>query len=214
MNAFFEAGATRVKVCGVTNPADAAMAVDAGADAIGINLFPGSKRFVELDAVRGWVSALPVSRVAVVVNATADDVARIVAADCFDAIQFHGDEAPEFCAGCARPWIRAVRVADASSLVHALAYETPWLLLDAHASSGYGGTGLSVDPVLAAGFAATHPERRIILAGGLRPDNVAAAVRAVRPHGVDVASGVEIDGDARRKDPEKVRAFVEAARAG
>lgn len=214
MGAFFEPGPLRVKICGVTNPDDAAMAADAGADAIGINLFPGSKRFVELAAVSEWVAALPVTRVAVVVNATAADVARVTAAGCFDAIQFHGDETPEFCNAHARPWIRAVRVADASSLVHALAYDTPYVLLDAHATAAYGGTGLTVDPALAAGFVATHPERSVILAGGLRPGNVAAAARAVRLHGVDVASGVEMDGDARRKDPAKVRAFIAAARAG
>lgn len=214
MNAFFESGPLRVKICGVTNPDDAAMAVDAGADAIGINLFPGSKRFVELDAARGWIAALPVTRVAVAVNATTEDVARIGAAACFDAIQFHGDETPEFCNAVSRPWIRAVRVADASALVHALAYDTPFVLLDAHATAAYGGTGLAVDPALAAGFVATHPERRVILAGGLRPGNVGAAAHVVRPHGVDVASGVERDDDARRKDPAKVRAFIEAARAG
>lgn len=214
MNAFFQPGRLRVKICGVTNPEDAAMTADAGADAIGINLFAGSRRFVELDVVREWVAALPLTRVAVVVNPTAEEVARIVAAECFDAIQFHGDESTDFCNALPAPWIRAVRVSDASSLVHALAYETPFVLLDAHAASAYGGTGLTVDPALAAGFVATHPEKSVILAGGLRPDNVAAAARAVRPHGVDVASGVEVDGDARRKDPAKVRAFIEAARAG
>jgi phosphoribosylanthranilate isomerase len=210
--ALFRPGRLRVKICGVTNPADAALAVEAGADAIGINLFPGSKRFVEIDAVRGWVAALPVTRVAVVVNASRDELARIAAAGCFDAIQFHGDEAPDFCAASALPWIRAVRVSGPAALDEALAYATPHLLLDGHAALGYGGTGVMVDPMLAAAFVREHAERRVILAGGLRAENVAAAVQAVRPHAVDVASGVEQDGDARRKDAAKVRAFVAAAR--
>jgi phosphoribosylanthranilate isomerase len=208
----FRPGRLRVKICGVTNATDAALAIDAGADAIGINLFPGSKRFVELDAVRDWVAALPVTRVAVVVNAAPDELARIAAAGCFDAIQFHGDETPEFCTTISLPWIRAVRVSGPSALEEALAYATPHLLLDGHAASGYGGTGVAVGPALAAAFVREHADRRVILAGGLRAENVGAAVRAVRPHAVDVASGVERDGDARRKDAAKVRAFVEGAR--
>ncbi len=210
---FFRPGRRRVKICGVTNAVDAAVAVEAGADAVGINLFPGSKRFVELAAARDWIRALPVTRIAVVVNAGAEEIARIAAAACFDAIQFHGDETPDFCAASPRPWIRAVRVADAQALAAGLDYATPSLLLDGHAASGYGGTGVMVDPAQAADFVAAHPERRVILAGGLRAENVGEAVRVVRPHGVDVASGVETDGDARRKDAAKVRAFVAAARA-
>ncbi len=209
---FFEPGPLRVKICGVTNAGDAALVVDAGADAIGINLFAGSKRFVDLAAVRPWVRELPIARVAVVVNATPDELARIAGAECFDAIQFHGDETPEICAASPLPWIRAVRVAGAEALDAALAYVTPALLLDAFAGSAYGGTGATIDPALARDFARAHPSRRVILAGGLRPETVAAAVRIVQPQGVDVASGVETAGDARRKDADRVREFVAAAR--
>ncbi|MDD5200812.1 MAG: phosphoribosylanthranilate isomerase [Terrimicrobiaceae bacterium] len=211
-DALFGPGRLRVKICGVTNAADAALAVDAGADAIGINLFAGSKRFVQLDAVAGWVRALPVTRVAVVVNATRDELMRIAGAACFDAIQFHGDETPEFCAASPLRWIRAVRVSGAEALAAALACATPTLLLDGCAASGYGGTGVAVDPALAAEFVRANGNRRVILAGGLRPETVAAAVRAVRPHGVDVAGGVERAVDSRRKDAAKLRAFIEAAR--
>lgn len=201
----------RVKICGITNAADAAMAVAAGADALGFNLFPGSKRFVDpLDAA--WIRNVPVLRVAVLVNPTIGDLSRVRGAKLFEAVQFHGDESPEFCASAGMDWIRAVRVAGPESLADALRYDTPGLLLDAHVDSAYGGTGRMVDPALAAEFVRAHPERRVVLAGGLRPDNVAAAVRAVRPVGVDVASGVERDDDPRRKDPEKVRAFIAAAR--
>ncbi len=209
---FFEPGELRVKICGVTNAADAALVVAANADAAGINLFPGSKRFVELDAVRDWVREIPITRVAVVVNPTADEVARIADAGCFDAIQFHGDETPDFCAESFLPWIRAVRVSGPQALEDALEYATQSLLLDGHAASSYGGTGAAVDRELAAKFVHDYPGRQIILAGGLKPENVWAAAQFVQPHGVDVAGGVEADGDPRRKDAEKVRAFVAAAR--
>jgi len=201
-----------VKICGVTNAADAAVVVESGADAIGLNLFPGSKRFVEIENVRDWAAELPLARVAVVVNATADLLARVADAGCFDAVQFHGDETPEFCATCPLPWIRAVRVSGPDVLAAALDYATPLLLLDGHAASGYGGLGVTVDPVLAAEFVRDHAEKRVFLAGGLKPETVAEAVRTVRPFGVDVASGVEGAVDPRRKDVAKVRAFIAAAR--
>ncbi len=127
-------------------------------------------------------------------------------------MQFHGDETPELCATCPLPWVRAVRVSGPDALAAALGYATPLLLLDGHATSGYGGLGVTVDPMLAAEFVSAHSEKRVFLAGGLRPETVAAAVRVVRPFGVDVASGVECEGDPRRKDAAKVRAFIAAAR--
>jgi len=211
-DAFFDPGALRVKICGVTNAGDAALVADAGADAIGINLFSGSKRFVELHAVRDWVRELPLTRIAVVVNAAAEDVARIVDAACFDAIQFHGDETPDFCAECPLVWIRAERISGPDSLEHALEYATQSLLLDGFSTAGYGGTGTAVDIDLAREFVRRNPGRQVILAGGLKPDNVAKIAHLVRPHAVDVAGGVEIGGDPRRKDVAKVRAFVAAAR--
>lgn len=209
---FFDPGDLRVKICGVTNPADAALVVEAGADAVGINLFPGSKRFVELHEVRDWVAEIPITRIAVVVNATREDVTRIVEAACFDAIQFHGDETPDFCAECPIVWIRALRVAGPHALRHALEYATQSILLDGFSASGYGGTGTAVDIELARDFVRWNPGRQVILAGGLKPDTVARTAHLVKPHAVDVAGGVETEGDPRRKDHAKVRAFVEAAR--
>ncbi len=211
--ALFMPGGTRVKICGVTNAEDAAMAVEAGADAIGINFFAGSKRAVKIDDVAGWVSEIPVTRIAVVVNATTEELAAIRDADCFEGFQFHGDETPDTCAASADRWLRAIRVKDWSSLTDALAYQTPWLLLDAFSASGYGGTGEGVDLQLAAEFVRMERDHRVILAGGLKPETVADAVRVVRPHAVDVASGVEIPGDPRRKDAARVRYFVQAAKA-
>jgi phosphoribosylanthranilate isomerase len=208
---FFDPGALRVKICGVTNAADAALVSEAGAEAIGINLFPGSKRHVELRDVRDWVAELPLTRIAVVVNATPDDIARIVDAACFDAIQFHGDETPDLCAECPIVWIRALRVAGPETLKRALEYATQSILLDGFSTEGYGGTGTPVDIDLAREFVRWNPGRQIILAGGLKPDNVAKLAHLVKPHAVDVAGGVEVDGDPRRKDAAKVRAFIEAA---
>lgn len=212
-NAICPPGFTGVKICGVTNPVDAQVAVDAGADAIGINLFSGSKRFVKIGVVREWLEELTVARVAVVVNPDADLLERINDAGCFDAIQFHGDETPEFCAQSPLPWMRAVRVSGADSLADALDYITPALLLDAAAPGEYGGTGKMIDRDVAAEFVRAQPSLRIVLAGGLTPETVADAVRAVRPHAVDVASGVEANGEARRKDAVKVRAFIDAVRS-
>lgn len=211
-NAICPPGRVGVKICGVTNPLDAQAAIDAGADAIGINLFSGSKRFVKLGVVREWVEEITVARVAVVVNPDADLLARIEDAACFDAIQFHGDETPEFCAASPLPWVRAVRVSGADALQDALEYDTPALLLDADSPGVYGGSGASVDRSLAADFVRAHPELRIVLAGGLTPGSVADAVRAVRPSAVDVASGVEVDGEPRHKDVAKMRAFIDAVR--
>ncbi len=210
--ALFLGGETRVKICGLTNAADAAMVVAAGADAVGINLFAGSKRFVELAVVRDWVAELPVTRVAVVVNATADELAAVRAAGCFDAVQYHGDESPADCLAGGGRWVRAVRVRDWQSLEGALDYVTPYLLIDAFSAAGYGGTGDGLDLRLAEEFVRKERTRRVLLAGGLRPETVGAAVKMVRPHGVDVASGVEAAGDARRKDAAKVRDFVAAAK--
>jgi phosphoribosylanthranilate isomerase len=210
--ALFQPGNLRVKICGITNPEDAGMAARAGADAIGINLCPGSKRFVEIGDVRDWLRDVSVTRVAVVVNASAGLLARIQEAGVFDAVQFHGDETPELCAACAVPWLRAVRVSGPEALEAALGYATRDLLLDAHSAAGYGGTGAALDLDLAADFVQAHPDHRVLIAGGLRPETVAAAVRAVRPHGVDVASGVEAEGNPRRKDPARVRAFIDQAR--
>lgn len=206
-------GRVGVKICGVTNPEDAGTAVDAGADAIGINLYPGSKRFVELDAVSDWVAGIAAARVAVVVNADALLLDRITRAGCFDAVQFHGDETPEFCATSELPWIRAVRVSGTEALDSALSYATNLLLLDGASDAGFGGTGVRVDLRIAAEFVRANEQRRIILAGGLKPGTVSGAVRAVHPRAVDVASGVEMDGNPRRKDPGKVRAFIEAAKS-
>lgn len=211
---FLEPGLpVRIKICGITAQDDAAMAIDAGADALGFNFFRGSSRFIPLEENRSWIASLAgkAFRVAVVVNATVEELTALRESRCFEAVQFHGTETPELCATVGFPvWIRAVRVQGEHSLTQALQFETPHLLLDAWSDGSYGGTGRHVDWASAARFVIAQPSRRLILAGGLSPENVGDAIRAVRPHAVDVASGVE--STPGRKDIRRIRDFVRAVR--
>jgi len=202
----------RIKICGITARADAEMAVAAGADALGFNFFRGSKRFIAFEESQAWIASLAgrAFRVAVVVNAGMDELSTLRNSGCFEAVQFHGDETPEFCADAGFPvWIRAVRVKDEQSLAMALRYDTPYLLLDTWSAAAYGGTGRSLDWDSAREFVAAQPSRRVILAGGLKPENVREAISAVHPHAVDTASGVE--STPGRKDRDRVTDFIRAA---
>jgi phosphoribosylanthranilate isomerase len=206
----------RVKICGVTNREDAVAAIALGADALGFNLFAGSKRCIDLEREGGWIAALPpfVSRVAVLVNASLEEARRVAAHPGIHCVQFHGDEDAAYCAEFARsgrPFIKALRVRDAGVIAAAPGFATHHLLLDADAGAAYGGTGTPIDLGLAAEVVRTHRSLQVILAGGLRPENVAAAVAAVRPYAVDVASGVESAGDPRRKDLSRMAAFIAGA---
>jgi phosphoribosylanthranilate isomerase len=205
----------RVKICGVTNEEDARAAIDLGADALGFNLWPGSKRHIDLDRASSWLRGLPpfVTRVAVVVNVPLDEARRIAAHPAIDLVQFHGDEDVSYCAqfaACGHPFIKALRLRDTASLEHLDRFSTPGILLDADAGAAYGGTGRQLDPALAAEAARRFPEVKIVLAGGLTPENVAEAVRLVRPYAVDVASGVEVGPG--RKDRAKMARFIAAVR--
>lgn len=203
----------RVKICGITTPADAEAAIDAGADALGFNGFPGSKRFLDLAAASPWMATLPpfVTRVAVLVNPTLAQAQAVLALPGVDRLQFHGDESPEFCEPfVAGGFIKALAARDRASLRQAGCYGTASILLDAFVPGAYGGTGSLIDLELAAAFVRENPGLRVILSGGLTPDNVAAAVRAVRPHAVDVASGVESQNC--KKDPVRMRDFIAAVR--
>jgi phosphoribosylanthranilate isomerase len=209
------AARVRVKICGVTNEEDARAAVELGADALGFNLWPGSKRHVDLDRVSSWIRALPplVTRVAVLVNVPLDEARCVAAHPAIDLVQFHGDEDESYCAqfaACGHAFIKALRIRDSASLDKLDHFSTPSILLDADAGAAYGGTGRRLDPALAAEAVRRFPEANIILAGGLTPDNVAEAIRIVRPYAVDVASGVE--ASAGRKDVEKLARFIAAAR--
>jgi phosphoribosylanthranilate isomerase len=212
---FLEPGnPVRIKICGITSSADAELAVAAGADALGFNFYPGSKRCILFEESRGWISSLSgrAFRVAVVVNAGIDELHTLRDSGCFEAVQFHGDETPEFCAGAGFPaWIRAVRVKSKDSLREALRYDTSYLLLDAWSVAAYGGTGRRLDWELMREFVAAQPAKHVILAGGLGPENIGEAIRIVEPHAVDAASGVE--SSPGRKARDRVLDFVRAVRA-
>jgi phosphoribosylanthranilate isomerase len=198
-----------VKICGVTTAEDAAMAVAAGADAIGVNLWPGSKRHVTLDAAREVLAAVPagVLKVGVFVDAPVADVERHLDELELDRAQLHGDESPALFDRLDQRLIRVVRVRDESSFDSETGWSPALWLYDAHVE-GYGGGGVPAPWALIAARA----RRPFLLAGGLTPDNVAAAVAQTRADGVDVASGVE--SSARKKDPAKIAAFIAAARGG
>lgn len=205
----------RIKICGITTPEDAEAAIEAGADALGFNGFKGSKRYIDLaaSANTSWMAQLPpfVMRVAVLVNPGAEEVGALLAQPGIDVVQFHGDETPAFCEPfCRHGFIKAVAARDKAALQASRRFATRTLLLDAWVPGAYGGTGQLIDLPLAADFVAANPDARIILSGGLTPENVAGAIEAVRPWAVDVASGVE--AAPGRKDVAKMRAFVEAVR--
>ncbi len=198
----------KVKICGLTRLEDALLAVRLGADALGFNFWPGSKRIVDPDAARAIVDLLPplVSAVGVFVNQPPTEVLATAARSGIGAVQLHGDEPYEDCNGYPIPAIKALRVAGPESLAEMHRYRVKAFLLDAP-SPGYGGSGATFDWSVARAAAEQVP---VLLAGGLTPDNVADAIRAVRPFAVDVASGVE--RAPGQKDPDKLARFIERAK--
>jgi len=199
---------TFVKICGITSLDDALACVDAGADALGFNFWPQSRRHIAVEAAAAIAKRVPpnVRTVGVFVNPSEADVDRAFASGAIDLAQLHGDETPEFCRRFAGRYIKAVRLVDARSLERLAQYPCDLALVDAD-SALYGGSGKRADVVLAAEAAAA---RRVILAGGLTPENVAEAIATVKPYGVDVAGGVEREPGV--KDWIKVAAFVKEAK--
>lgn len=202
---------TRVKICGITNLADALAAVAAGADALGFNFYTGSPRHVSMKLAAGIAKQLPpfVLRAGVFVNAGEDLVTRAIGECGLSLLQFHGDEPPEFCAQFGLMSMKAFRIRDAESLKELPKFSTDAYLLDAWSPEARGGTGGKFNWDLA--IEAQKFGKPVFLAGGLTPENVADAVRKVRPFGVDVASGVE--SSPGKKNHAKLRAFIQAVRA-
>lgn len=195
----------KVKICGITNLDDALHACACGADALGFVFYAKSPRCVTPDAAQAIVTALPpfVTTAGLFVNEAPARVREIADVCGLDVIQLHGDEAPAECDFTPRRSIKALRVKDAASLAGHERFRTAALLLDAFVPGTYGGTGEAFNWELAAVVARQRP---VVLAGGLTPDNVAAAVRTVRPYAVDVSSGVE--AAPGKKDAAKVAAFI------
>lgn len=199
----------RVKVCGITNLDDALAALEAGADALGFNFHAPSPRSLSPDAAADIVARLPGSTctVGVFVNASRQDIERVAGRVGLTALQFHGDEDPEFCRSWPQKIIKALRVRDRSGAAAARAYAVDFILADAYVGDRFGGTGRRIALEYLEGF----DRGRLILAGGLTPENVTDAVRAVRPFGVDVASGIE--RAPGRKDWDLMRRFIAHAHA-
>ncbi len=202
---------TRVKICGITNLADAQTAAAAGADALGFNFYEKSPRCLTVAAAAKISRELPpfVMRVGVFVNAPEDEVLRAIGECGLGLLQFHGDEPPDFCTQFGLMSMKAIRIRDTASLQELPKYQTDAYLLDAFSPEARGGTGETFNWDLA--IEAQKLGKPIFLAGGLTPENVADAVRRVRPFAVDVASGVE--SSPGRKDPQKVRDFIAAVRS-
>jgi phosphoribosylanthranilate isomerase len=205
----------RVKICGITNPADAESAAKLGADAIGLNFYPPSPRAIDAATASGILQVLPpfVEPVALFVNqppAQAQDFAQRLT---IRTLQMHGDHHAVLPAGITR-WILAFSIPDAAVLasiqtrveeVRSAGAPLAAVLVDAHVAGKYGGTGQTAPWHLLAGF---DPGVPVILAGGLTAENVTEAIRSVRPYAVDVAGGVE--SAPGKKDAEKMRRFIDA----
>lgn len=201
---------TRIKICGITRLDDGLAAAEHGADAVGFIFWDKSERCVTPAVMAAIARRLPafVDAVAVFVNPSADAVGAVLEAWPAATLQFHGEEAPDFCAGFSRPWIKAVRAKPGLDLLECLlpyAEASAWMI-DAFHDQIYGGTGRSFDWNLVP----RDLPRPWILSGGLSMDNLGEAVRGMRPYGVDVSSGVEVKKGV--KDAAKIAAFIEGVR--
>ena len=198
-----------IKICGVTNADDAACAVESGADAIGFNFYPSSKRFIVPENAREISEALDVSilRVGVFVNPAQDYVDATIRQVALNAIQFSGNETPDDVSGYQLRVFKAIHITGVESLAALKLYGVDAFLLDTHREGEFGGTGETFDWDVAR---KAKQFGKVILAGGLTPGNVSPAVRLVRPYGVDVSSGVESRPGI--KDHKKIRDFIRRAR--
>jgi phosphoribosylanthranilate isomerase len=203
---------TKIKICGITNRQDAQLAIELGADALGFIFYPNSPRSIKVQDAANICNELPpfVTKVGVFVDELEYEIEKALGECLLTALQFHGEEPPGFCQKFPAKSIKAIHVRDEASLRAAAEYDVDALLLDSYTDSERGGTGKTFDWSLAvkAKELLTPP---IILSGGLTTANVQEAVRKVRPYAVDVASGVE--REPGKKDPEKLRRFIELCKS-
>ena len=203
---------TKTKICGIKTIGDALAAIEAGADLIGFNFYPKSPRYVEVGVCRGIMSKVrTIGRrtfVGVFVNASADVIHATMDTCGLNLAQLHGDETVEFMESLQEKSFKAFRgIPDEEHINNFAREDAPAFLIDASVKGLYGGSGVTADWDSAAELAKKYP---LLLAGGLTPENVAEAVRRVKPWGVDVASGVE--SAPGKKDPSKMKVFVQAVR--
>lgn len=203
---------TKIKICGIKTVTDALAAMDAGADLIGFNFYPKSPRYIDLGQCRDIMSVMRryghIKYVGVFVNAPVEEIRATVETCGLSLAQLHGDETSEILNSLDGKAFKAFRGVPQN--IDGFARQAaPALLVDASVHGTYGGTGVTADWDDAAKLAKKYP---LLLAGGLTPENVRAAIEQVKPWGVDVASGVE--SAPGEKDAKKMKAFVQAARAG
>ena len=202
-----------IKICGITNLEDALFAVDAGAGALGFNFWKPSRRFIEPSEARVIIDQLPanVLTVGVFVNEASPEIVEQIAAQAgVVALQLHGDESPAYCEALADHYvIKALAVGDDFEPEQALKYNVRAIMLDAFDKKNRGGTGRQIDWSVARRTRELVP--RLFLAGGLSPENIAEAIATVEPYAVDACSALE--SAPGKKDPERVRSFIEAALA-
>lgn len=205
---------TLVKICGITNLEDATLAGDFGADMIGFNFYPGSKRYISAERVASFVESLTdgITKVGVFVNASVDDILFAKKLARLDAVQLHGNESPQFVAELRdrvkTKIIKAIRIRSVFEVSSLGGFGADAILVDAYSVGEFGGTGETFDWQIAC--EGREMIDQLFLAGGLRPDNVAEAIRIVKPYAVDVASGVE--SSPGKKDPKKIEAFIRNAK--
>jgi phosphoribosylanthranilate isomerase len=200
-----------IKICGITSAADAALSVGLGADALGINLVPSSKRYVEPARVRAIVEPVlgKVELVGIVANLDYAELERLQRELGFDWLQLHGSDPRELLARLPRAYT-AVGIDDEADVARAASFGGDRVLVDKKAPGELGGTGRPFRWSLVETLA---KQQKLVLAGGLEPNNVGKAIDEVRPFGVDVASGVEPHGKPGIKDRDLVQRFIEASRA-
>ncbi len=199
----------RIKICGITNIEDALLSVDLGANALGFVFYKESKRYIKPDNAKSIISKLPpfVTTVGVFANQDLDEIKKIKENAGFDVFQLHGDESPDFCMKLEGKVIKAIRVKENIDPKEVESYPTQAILFDNYSTEAYGGTGETFGWEILKGF---DTSKKIILSGGLTPENVAKAIRIVKPYAVDVSSGVE--ENPGKKNPDKLKRFIKAVK--
>jgi len=213
MSDFLDPSTTSLKICGVTQESDAQALIDLGVQAIGVNFWPQSKRYISPEDAESILNlcAGKIVRVGVFVNADPELPKRLLESGQIDLAQFHGDETPEYCsffADASLPFIKAIGVKNKASLENITDYRASAILLDTPAPGVYGGTGEVFDWTHAQDFIAKHPNTPVLLAGGITPNNAAEAIAQVHPCALDIASGAELSPGI--KDSAKVKALISA----